>query len=93
MAQGRCAGCGYSASCAQVGSHILTCPDYLALYRADPEKCLGPEAEHQRHKQENTSEAQAERRDRRLGDRYDEMDRLREKEVARWRKPDDLLEE
>jgi hypothetical protein len=93
MAQGRCAGCGYSGSCVQVGTHILTCPDYLELFRNSPDKCLDPEAEYQRHKDEDNSETRAERRDQRLAQRHAEADRLHALEEARWRKPADIFED
>lgn len=91
MAQGRCVGCGHIGSSAQVGIHVLTCLEYLALYRTSPENCLDPETAYQRHRQE-TSQARAERRDQRLG-RYEAIDRQHELEAARWKTPADILED
>jgi hypothetical protein len=48
MATGRCAGCGKSGPPKKVQAHIMTCPDYAELYRADPARALPPEAEHAR---------------------------------------------
>ncbi len=94
MPTGRCAGCGFSDSCTKVKGHILGCPEYLALFRKTPERCLDPAAEHARFKAEDdTSEARAERRDQRLSDRFAEMDRLASIQAARWRQPKDILED
>lgn len=94
MPTGRCAGCGYNGSCKKVKAHILTCPDYLKLFRELPERCLEPAAEHARYKtEEDTSEARAERRDVRLQHRFAELERLQAAQVARWQRPKDILED
>jgi hypothetical protein len=49
MPQGRCAGCGEtSASCKKINAHVLECPEYKALYKADPSKALSPREEYAR---------------------------------------------
>lgn len=94
MAAGRCAGCGHTDSSTKVRLHIMTCPDYLALYLSEPDRCLDPEAEHHRYRTEdNTSEARADRRDLKLQQRFAEMDRRQSTQVDRWKRPKDLLED
>jgi len=90
---GRCAGCGFSDACTKVKTHVLSCPDYLALFLRTPELCLDPAAEHARFKAEDTSEARAERRNRRLSDQFAELERLATLQAARWRQPKDILED
>lgn len=91
---GRCAGCGLTGSSKKVSAHVLTCPDFLALYRSEPGRALDPEAEHQRHRLENdTSEARAQRRDLKLRARFAEMERRQALSTDRWRQPKDLLED
>ena len=36
MAQARCEGCGRVGSAKQIAGHVAECPDYAALYQADP---------------------------------------------------------
>lgn len=94
MPTGRCAGCGYSGSCTKVKMHVLVCPDFLAVFRENPERCLHPAAEYARFKAEDdTSEARAERRDQRLRHRFAEMERLAAIQAARWQRPKDILED
>lgn len=93
MPLGRCAGCGSSGSDRKIRTHVLSCEDYSALFKTDPERCLDPHAEYLRYKREDdTFEARAVRRDVRLQRRFAEMDRLHSQQAARWRRPD-LLEE
>lgn len=93
MALGRCAGCGRTGSCKKVEVHALTCPQYLELFRTQPERCLDPAAEHDRHKEQNTSEARAAQRDIRLRARFAEMERQQNIQGQRWRKPKDILDD
>lgn len=49
MARGRCAGCGYEdLNCKKVNVHTASCPDFLKLFRSDPDAALDPEAEYAR---------------------------------------------
>jgi hypothetical protein len=49
MPQGRCAGCGETdVSCKKINAHVLECPEYKALYKADPDRALSPREEYQR---------------------------------------------
>ncbi len=94
MPTGRCAGCTYTDSCRKVEVHILGCDSFHTLFRTQPERCLAPAAEYSRFKEhDDTSEARAERRDRRLSDRFAEMERLAAIQAARWRRPKDILED
>lgn len=94
MPTGRCPGCGTSGSCKKINSHVLTCPDFLRLFREHPERCLHPADEYARYKrEEDTSEARAGRRERRLSDRFAEMERIAQIAAARWRRPKDILED
>ena len=93
MSAGRCAGCGHTGSGTHVNHHVLTCPDYLSLFRECPEKCLTPVAEYERHRAMNTSEARAQRRDERLDQRFADLTRRYAHEVGRWTRPRDILED
>lgn len=92
MTAGRCAGCGkVSNSCSQIRTHVLSCPDYIALYKADSAKALDPEAELIRfNAEENSDEARAEAKGERLTRRFAELDARRIEQTERW-KPKDLL--
>lgn len=43
--QGRCAGCQEAGPLKAVEHHVLQCPKWAALYRADPAAALSPAAE------------------------------------------------
>lgn len=90
---GRCSGCGLSDSSKKVTAHITTCPDYIALYYSEPDQCLDPVAEYRKHREADTFEARAERRNERLHERFAEMERLHSIQVARWRTPKCILDE
>jgi hypothetical protein len=52
MSRGRCSGCGAeNASCKKIRTHVNTCPEYISLFKSEPEKCLDPEDEYRRHQQ------------------------------------------
>jgi hypothetical protein len=94
MATGRCAGCGCTGSVCKIGSHVMTCPQYIELYQHDPARCLDPAAEYQRYRtDEDTSEARARRRHLRLADSYIDLERRQALQATRWRKPKDILED
>lgn len=90
---GRCSGCGLTDSSKKVTAHIGTCPDYIRLFGSEPGQCLDPEAEYRKHREADTFEARAERRDERLQERFAEMERLHAIQVARWRTPRCILDE
>jgi len=72
--------------------HVLDCPEYLALFMREPEKCLHPEAEYLRYKwTEDSPEARAERRDERLQLRFAELDRQQSIDAIRWLPEPDIL--
>jgi hypothetical protein len=51
MTIGRCAGCGLTnPSCKTVDKHVMTCPEYLTLYRTEPARALKPTDEYVRWK-------------------------------------------
>jgi hypothetical protein len=94
MSAGRCAGCGQTDSCKKVELHVLGCPEYLRLYREDPERCLDPAAEYRRYKaQDDTSEARAARRDLRLQRRFADLEAQHSAQASRWVRPKDILED
>lgn len=91
---GRCAGCGCTDSVKKIKSHVMTCPQYIELYRSEPSRCLDPEAEYHRHRNdEGTSEARAQRRHLRLTDSFTDMERRQALQAARWRRPKDILDD
>lgn len=92
MSAGRCAGCGKSSSsCKAIEKHVMTCPEFIALYKADPAAALDPEQEYVRYRDETDHDAvRAENRDARLSARIAEVDVQRDKQEARWRKRDPL---
>ncbi len=94
MTIGRCAGCGMvDASCSKVRKHVVTCSEYIALYKRDKAQCLDPTDEYVRWSQnENSDESRAEARTDRLSKRFAELDAKRLEQVGRW-KPRDLLED
>ncbi len=92
MATGRCAGCGFTDSSKKVEVHALACQGYLELFRTAPGQCLDPVVEQARYRnEEDTSEARAQRRDKRLSDRYAETEYLSDLAARRWQRPPDIL--
>lgn len=54
--RGRCAGCGWEdPSSKRVRVHVQECGEYLALFRATPERALDPEAEYVRDREHRQS--------------------------------------
>jgi hypothetical protein len=50
MTWGRCSGCGQEdASCKKIRNHAASCPEFLELFRRQPERAIDPEAEWARH--------------------------------------------
>jgi hypothetical protein len=94
MAAGRCAGCGYTDSRAKANTHVMTCGQFLELFRTAPSRCLDPVAEQIRFKAEDdTAAARDERRDTRLAARFAELETLTARQSNRWATPTDLLED
>jgi len=94
MAQGRCAGCGLiDNSSTKIRQHVVSCPDYLKLFKTTPERALEPAAEFVRWQAEdNTKEQRAEAKDTRLAKKFAELDQRRVNQVARWVTPPDILD-
>ncbi len=93
MASGRCAGCGRIESIRKIVLHTIDCPAYLDLYRRDPQKCLSPAEELERHRGEDTTaEARAQRRSDRAKLRSIEHNRHQAASAKRWATPPDLLD-
>jgi hypothetical protein len=94
MAQGRCAGCGKTdGSARKMSNHILSCPEYIELYKRTG-RALTPEEEFVRwSNEENDPESRAAAKDERLSKRFAELDTAREVQSARWQKPRDILED
>lgn len=90
MTHGRCAGCGFSSpSCKKVQAHVLSCPDYLALYKSNPAAALTPEQEYERWKLEEDSPESRELRRRKLHAHYREQaDQKLARQRSRWQKDD-----
>lgn len=89
---GRCAGCGNTASSRKIEIHILTCDQFLALFKSTPQRCLDPQAEFERFKsEEDTPEARAVRRGQRLQQRFLEFDAIARTQADRWRPEGDIL--
>lgn len=93
MATGRCAGCGRIDSLRKISQHIVDCPLYLHLFDEQPDRCLAPAAEYERHRAEdNSALARAEQRGTRLAARFAELNRHQAASNARWQRPPDILE-
>ena len=91
MPTGRCSGCGWIAASKRVKLHVLTCQEFLDLFRTDSTKALDPEKDYAQFKdEENSSEARAERRDQRLRKRFAEMEHHQSLQTARWKTVDFL---
>lgn len=90
---GRCSGCGHTDSVKKVRAHVIACPDYIQLHHSEPGRCLDPEAEYTKHRNENTSEARAVRRDQRLLQRFADMEAQHAIQASRWKRPKDILED
>jgi hypothetical protein len=95
MAKGRCAGCGKTdSSCKVMDSHVVTCPDFIRVYRENPAKALNPREEFDRwNAEENSPEARAEAKDLRLTARFAALDQRRMEQSERWQKPKDPLDD
>jgi hypothetical protein len=95
VAHGRCAGCALvDSNSKKVLRHVLTCPDYLSLYKRDPSRALDPEPEYERwQREENSDEARALLREERLQKRFAALDEKREAQVGRWATPPDPLDD
>lgn len=93
MAVGRCSGCKVTGPRKKIENHVLSCPQYLELFRADPARALDPVTEARRYAQEDTCAARAARRDVRLRERFAEMDAHASAQADRWRVPHDILED
>lgn len=92
MSAGRCAGCGEtSPSPKKITSHILSCPQYLTLYRTDRERCLSPEAEYKRFQEDTSGRDQVKAEN--VRERFLARDRTRARQADRWRTPQDILKE
>lgn len=67
MSRGRCSGCGLEdASCSKIRTHVMSCPQYVALFQSEPQRCLDPEDEYVQHKAWlGSEEGQAAREERR----------------------------
>lgn len=88
---GRCI-CGLTGSDRKVQLHVLTCVQYLELYRQDPGRCPAPAELHRLHKAtHDSSMVRAARRDVRLRQRFVELDRTHVRAAQRWATPADLL--
>jgi hypothetical protein len=95
MAQGRCAGCGKSDSSAKaLNKHIMSCPQYVALFQKDPARALTPEAEYERWQAEdNNPEAREAAREARISVRIAESVVKQGNQHTRWATPPDILDD
>jgi hypothetical protein len=84
--QGRCSGCQETGALKRIGWHVLTCPKWAALYRADPDAALLPTQEYARWVREERGEERAADLARRISDTQGR----RAASVARFKKADPL---
>lgn len=93
MAAGRCAGCERTGSLRKINLHVIECPQFTALYAADPQRALAPAQEWLRHRREDTTEeARAVARGRRLTARFADINRQQAVSASRWATPPDILD-
>lgn len=84
--QGRCAGCRLADELKKVSWHVMSCPDWAALYRKDPAAALMPAEEYARwYREERTAEHQAG-----LADRIADTQQRRAASVSRFKVKDPL---
>jgi hypothetical protein len=84
--QGRCAGCQETGELKRIEQHVMTCPKWAALYRADPGSARSPAAEQDRWTREERAGEHKADLDRRVADTQGR----RAASVARFKKPDPL---
>lgn len=61
VTKGRCAGCGFEdASERKVRIHTIGCPEFIALWKANPEQALEPAEAHAQYHQVEAKEARKE---------------------------------
>ena len=89
MAYGRCAGDGETGELKAVTSHVLRCPAWAALYRADPARALTPAGEYDRWAAKEQAAEKAARHDVVVGD----TQRRRDVQADRFRTRDPLEDE
>lgn len=58
-AQGRCAGDGETGELKDIAWHVLSCPQWAALYRKDPAAALQPAEEYARWRAEEAADEHA----------------------------------
>jgi hypothetical protein len=90
---GACSGCEYeNASCKKVAAHATQCSGYARLVKEDPELALTPEAEYtKRRAEQQDPELRAAAREVRLNKVFADVDRRRQFETDRFKKPRDIL--
>lgn len=84
--QGRCPGCQETGELKKIVFHVMTCPKWAALYRADPAAALAPAQEYERWATEERAGEQRADLDRRI----DDTQARRARSVARFQKADPL---
>jgi hypothetical protein len=89
MSRGRCSGCGFeNVSCKVVKTHVRTCPDYVALFKENPDAALDPEEEYRKHREAHDSEEGEAARDERQQDRAAEFrsnaEAILQRQRERW---------
>ncbi len=94
MPTGRCAGCERTGPATKIAVHVLSCSEYVALYRQDRARCLDPVTEYLRHRAaESTTETHARDRDKRLADKYAVTAHTLARQAARFATPADILDD
>lgn len=63
MAAGRCAGCGKTGSSCKIDGHAMECPDWLELFRTEPDRALDAAAEYRRWKADDRADERDARRE------------------------------
>lgn len=94
MALGRCPGCHKytNGSVKKMNAHILTCPEYVAAFKANPQGMLTPAQEEARFQaDDNSPEAKQAARSIRLETLFTQIDKTRAQQDVRWAIPSDPL--
>jgi len=90
---GACSGCGdESVSCKKIAAHIQQCSAYAKLYKESPELALTPAAEYEKRRaMQQDPELRAAAREVRLNKVFADVDRRRQAETDRFKRPADML--
>ena len=92
MSRAQCPGCMKLASCREVRYHILTCGEYLDLFKSEPDECIDPERYLRERQAENKDEdVKEERRAKRYEKHLQQVAAEISFDKERWATPPDPL--